>query len=43
MNKAMSEYLALSLEEVASAPLPMCYISFPSAKDPTWDQRYPGK
>jgi all-trans-retinol 13,14-reductase len=23
--------------------LPMMYISFPSAKDPTWNQHYPGK
>ena len=25
------------------APFPMLYISFPSAKDPEWDARYPGK
>ena len=25
------------------APFPMLYISFPSAKDPEWDQRYPDK
>jgi all-trans-retinol 13,14-reductase len=25
------------------APLPVAYISFPSAKDPTWDKRYPGR
>lgn len=24
-------------------PLPVAYISFPSAKDPEWDKRYPGK
>ena len=24
-----------------SAPLPLTYISFPSAKDPDWDNRYP--
>lgn len=27
----------------ASDPLPVSYISFPSAKDPTWEERYPGK
>ncbi|XP_076452780.1 all-trans-retinol 13,14-reductase-like [Babylonia areolata] len=43
INKAMSDYLALSLEDVASAPIPLCYISFPSAKDPSWEQRHPGK
>jgi all-trans-retinol 13,14-reductase len=25
------------------APLPLVYISFPSAKDPEWDTHYPGK
>ncbi len=25
------------------APFPVVYISFPSAKDPTWNDRYPGK
>tara|TARA_B100000780_G_C21114495_1_gene450751 strand:- start:479 stop:2077 length:1599 start_codon:yes stop_codon:yes gene_type:complete len=24
-------------------PFPLVYISFPSSKDPTWNQRYPGK
>jgi all-trans-retinol 13,14-reductase len=24
-------------------PLPIVYISFPSAKDPSWDSRYPGR
>ena len=27
----------------ASDPLPVAYISFPSAKDPEWDKQYPGK
>lgn len=26
-----------------SSPLPVVYISFPSAKDPDWENRYPGK
>lgn len=25
------------------APLPLVYVSFPSAKDPEWDAHYPGK
>ena len=25
------------------AEMPLIYISFPSAKDPTWNERYPGK
>jgi len=26
-----------------NAPFPLVYISFPSSKDPTWNQRYPNK
>ena len=29
--------------ENPDAPLPVCYISFPSAKDPDWERRFPGK
>jgi all-trans-retinol 13,14-reductase len=29
--------------EDRSAPLPVTYISFPSAKDPDWERRYPGR
>ena len=27
----------------SNAPFPVVYISFPSAKDPSWEERYPGK
>lgn len=27
----------------AAAPLPVTYISFPSAKDPAWDSKHPGR
>jgi len=30
-------------ERDPSAPLPVVYVSFPSAKDPTWSTRYPGR
>jgi len=30
-------------EDPENAPLPVVYISFPSAKDPTWDERYPNR
>nr|KAG5704661.1 hypothetical protein BaRGS_025303 [Batillaria attramentaria] len=43
INKEMADFLSLSLDDIATAPLPLCYISFPSAKDPTWEQRHPGK
>ncbi len=29
--------------EDSSKPFPVVYISFPSAKDPSWDSRYPGR
>ena len=29
--------------EDPSHPFPLVFISFPSAKDPTWNERYPGK
>jgi len=29
--------------EDESAPLPVAYVSFPSAKDPTFEDRYPGR
>ena len=30
-------------KEDLSAPMPLIYISFPSAKDPSWSERYPNK
>lgn len=30
-------------EKDLEAPFPVVYISFPAAKDPTWEERYPGK
>ena len=30
-------------EKDFNAPFPVVYISFPSAKDPSWNERYPGK
>ncbi|MGK5093092.1 NAD(P)/FAD-dependent oxidoreductase [Deltaproteobacteria bacterium TL4] len=31
------------LKDPENSPLPVVYISFPSAKDPEWNKRYPGK
>jgi len=36
-------YQALSLEEAVAKPYPLLFIGFPSAKDPSWEERYPGK
>lgn len=37
-DKNVADYLA-----DPNAPLPVVYVSFPSAKDPDWLNRYPGK
>ncbi|XP_070565714.1 all-trans-retinol 13,14-reductase-like [Ptychodera flava] len=42
-SKAALEFMGKSVEEAGQSDIPLLFISFPSAKDPTWDQRYPGK
>lgn len=37
-DRGVKEYL-----EDPEKPFPVTYISFPSLKDPEWDERYPGK
>lgn len=32
-----------AFRENPDAPMPLVYISFPSAKDPAWDERYPDR
>ncbi|XP_070565727.1 all-trans-retinol 13,14-reductase-like [Ptychodera flava] len=41
--KQIHEYLEQSAEDAAVNNIPLLFISFPSAKDPSWEQRYPGK
>lgn len=36
-------YIQLSASQAASTPAPTLFITFPSAKDPLWEQRYPNK
>lgn len=43
INKTLNDYLSLDVEDIASAPVPFCYISFPSAKDPSYQEKHPGK
>ncbi|KAM9585431.1 LOW QUALITY PROTEIN: all-trans-retinol 13,14-reductase-like [Trichechus inunguis] len=40
MDKAMERYLSAPREE-AAAHIPLLFISFPSAKDSTWEDRFP--
>ncbi|XP_075774522.1 all-trans-retinol 13,14-reductase-like [Pelodiscus sinensis] len=42
LDEMMTRYAALRREEV-SENLPMFFITFPSAKDPTYQQRHPGR
>uniref|UniRef100_A0A8C3PFK3 All-trans-retinol 13,14-reductase n=1 Tax=Chrysemys picta bellii TaxID=8478 RepID=A0A8C3PFK3_CHRPI len=42
LDEMMTRYAALSREEV-SENVPMMFITFPSAKDPTYQQRHPGR
>ena len=42
-EKDMNEYLGLEREEAANREIPLLFASFPSTKDPTWQDRYPGK
>ncbi len=43
LDETCEKYLALSSEEAATNPPPLLFLSFPSTKDPTYAQRYPGK
>ncbi|XP_030830557.1 all-trans-retinol 13,14-reductase-like [Strongylocentrotus purpuratus] len=43
LNGITKAYANLSAEEAAKSKVPLLFISFPSAKDSTWDERYPGK
>ncbi|TFK10677.1 SH3 domain-containing kinase-binding protein 1 [Platysternon megacephalum] len=42
LDEMMTRYAALRREEV-SENVPMMFITFPSAKDPTYQQRHPGR
>ncbi|KAM6040680.1 all-trans-retinol 13,14-reductase isoform 2-T2 [Chlamydotis macqueenii] len=42
LDEIMSRYLASSREEAAKN-IPFLFVTCPSAKDPTWETRHPGK
>ncbi|NWT76120.1 RETST reductase, partial [Prunella himalayana] len=42
LDGMMERYLALSREEAANN-IPLVFVTSPSAKDPTWEMRHPGK
>jgi len=43
LNKLMDDYIALPAEEVGKSDIPLLFISFPSTKDPLWNEKSPGK
>ncbi|CAH1788912.1 unnamed protein product [Owenia fusiformis] len=43
VNKACEEFFKCSAQDAVNSEIPLLFISFPSTKDPTWDERYPGK
>lgn len=43
VEELTKEYVNLSVEEAAEAEVPLLFVSFPSAKDPSWSDRFPGK
>ena len=43
LDKHFREYMSMTVEEAAESDCPMMFISFPSAKDPNWELKYPGK
>ncbi|XP_048416829.1 all-trans-retinol 13,14-reductase-like [Stegostoma tigrinum] len=42
IDELFSKYYTLSKEDITEG-YPFMFVSFPSAKDPTWDERYTGK
>lgn len=43
LQTQLDRYISLSPEEAAKVPAPLIFLSFPSTKDPTFSDRYPGK
>lgn len=43
LSKAFWEYMNLSTEEAMEREVPLVFISFPSAKDSSWNERHPGE
>ena len=43
LQAQLDQYLSLSLDEATKVPPPLAFVSFPSAKDPTFQTRFPGK
>ena len=42
MEEELQSFTSLPLEEAVDRECPLMFISFPSAKDPSWEDKYPG-
>ena len=42
LNKISLDYLTMPQEKAANGDVPLMFITFPSARDPTYHDRYPG-
>ena len=43
LDEALEEYVNKEAEDALQEPPPLMFLSFPSTKDPTFNERYPGK
>ncbi|XP_046380496.2 all-trans-retinol 13,14-reductase-like [Haliotis rufescens] len=43
IDGSVGDFMNQSVEDAANSEVPLIYISFPAAKDPSWDTRFPGK
>ncbi len=43
LDQSFEEYRDLPVENVGEQDIPLLFLSFPSTKDPTWNERFPGK
>ena len=43
LNGVTKAYMNMSVEEAMKSKTPLVFIGFPSAKDSTWEERYPGR
>lgn len=43
LDKITREYLQLAADVAGTKDIPLLFISFPSTKDPEWENRHPGK
>ncbi|KAL4223041.1 hypothetical protein ACF0H5_016518 [Mactra antiquata] len=42
-ERDLEEYKNLTPDEASERECPLMFLSFPSAKDPTWEEKFPGK